>query len=487
MPSYRSITVSLVSQLGILTIPEYAPPTHQASLRPGEGAAGPIIRLVEPSQALVSVYIPHYSCSRFWVKYSIAPPTPPGMHYYFKLFMNGRHIISWGTSEKENFLGKTMFALFDAGEDWLGIPGVEKRMLHFSGQDTSEDPISSVLEVKVFRSKGRKRLPPAPEEIAHSVAEGKGPAMGPKGVELKNGGLLGPKDPKRYYKYALVDPLDHPFATFRYYCNTWEQLENLGIISEAPEVIHSAPPSPVEWRAGRRDALEMRRDSSPTTSSNSTPSSSSDVFTDAETQKDPDAFHAITADPPKRPTRSPARPRKALASRHVPEVVQNNKSRSFRTRLPRPSSKFFFQRRSPASSKDSLPLPPLQTDRTRTPTPVLQHGIRPASARPASPLVTPGSPSRRPSSASSSKAAFRQRLRFMTPSPEKSTSRRALLQSPIQAEVLGEADEEGFESQAEESKQTSGLNQSKTGNGSRMSLLRGVVSNAMRRRDGVET
>jgi hypothetical protein len=38
---------------------------------------------------------------------------------------------------------------------------------------------------------------------------------------LVNAGFLSTRHPKRFYKYALLDPLDTPFATFRYYYRTW--------------------------------------------------------------------------------------------------------------------------------------------------------------------------------------------------------------------------------------------------------------------------
>lgn len=43
-------------------------------------------------------------------------------------------------------------------------------------------------------------------------------------------GRVGPEQPKRFYKFALIDPTDQPFATFRYYYRTWEQLRDLGML-----------------------------------------------------------------------------------------------------------------------------------------------------------------------------------------------------------------------------------------------------------------
>jgi hypothetical protein len=47
---------------------------------------------------------------------------------------------------------------------------------------------------------------------------------------LVNAGRAGPEQPKRFYKFALIDPVDQPFATFRYHYRTWDQLRELGLL-----------------------------------------------------------------------------------------------------------------------------------------------------------------------------------------------------------------------------------------------------------------
>ncbi|KAL8854847.1 MAG: hypothetical protein Q9221_000353 [Calogaya cf. arnoldii] len=46
---------------------------------------------------------------------------------------------------------------------------------------------------------------------------------------MADAGLLPDDHPYRYYTYSLVDPLDMPYATFRWYYRTWAQLEALGV------------------------------------------------------------------------------------------------------------------------------------------------------------------------------------------------------------------------------------------------------------------
>jgi hypothetical protein len=47
---------------------------------------------------------------------------------------------------------------------------------------------------------------------------------------LINAGRAGPEQPKRFYKFALIDPVDLPFATFCYHYRTWDQLRELGLL-----------------------------------------------------------------------------------------------------------------------------------------------------------------------------------------------------------------------------------------------------------------
>ena len=47
---------------------------------------------------------------------------------------------------------------------------------------------------------------------------------------LVNGGVLAPNDPKRRYKYQLLDPVDTPYATIRFYYRPVEFLKAMGIV-----------------------------------------------------------------------------------------------------------------------------------------------------------------------------------------------------------------------------------------------------------------
>ena len=175
MPTYRSITISLVSQFDILTIPEYAPPPTTAD------PFSPTPVLIDPGQSLVSVYVPTYPSSQFWLSYSISAPHPPHALFYFKLFLNDSHVVSWGCGEEDEYKGKTMFGLYCAGESWLGKPGIEKRVFCFAGEgygtgqvNGGRDRLGDVMEVRVYRAKGRKRIWPELVEVKEPVKNGNG-------------------------------------------------------------------------------------------------------------------------------------------------------------------------------------------------------------------------------------------------------------------------------------------------------------------------
>lgn len=49
---------------------------------------------------------------------------------------------------------------------------------------------------------------------------------------LVNAGRAGSDHPKRFYQFALIDPIDRPFATFCFYYRTWEQIQELGFFDQ---------------------------------------------------------------------------------------------------------------------------------------------------------------------------------------------------------------------------------------------------------------
>jgi hypothetical protein len=43
-------------------------------------------------------------------------------------------------------------------------------------------------------------------------------------------GRAGPEQPKRFYEFALIDPVDRPFSEFRFHYRSWEQLDEVGLL-----------------------------------------------------------------------------------------------------------------------------------------------------------------------------------------------------------------------------------------------------------------
>jgi hypothetical protein len=95
--------------------------------------------------------------------------------YYFKLFMNGRHITSWGTNPRTKPSGQVMRALFDPSERWnykvdgtiYKNNGTETRPFYFGNQvdGLSAANDGGLIEVRVLRAKGRQRKVPNPMEF----------------------------------------------------------------------------------------------------------------------------------------------------------------------------------------------------------------------------------------------------------------------------------------------------------------------------------
>lgn len=93
-------------------------------------------------------------------------PSPPS-HLFFKLHMNGRHITSWGINPKIKTKGRVEKALYEPCSRWnqeenglvFKQEGIEARYFYFVSdqQQTSVADDGGLIEVHVFRAKGRKR------------------------------------------------------------------------------------------------------------------------------------------------------------------------------------------------------------------------------------------------------------------------------------------------------------------------------------------
>ncbi|KAI9794547.1 MAG: hypothetical protein M1816_004434 [Peltula sp. TS41687] len=242
MPTYRSVSISLISHYDTLPIPEFNPSEvgNSDSSNATVNAASPDrIILDDPENRVVSVYVPASPGSQFWISYSIVPPYPSKGLFYFKLFLNGVHVVSWGASEEENWTGRTMYGFFNSTYEYAFPESkyLERGAFRFGVPVSETHFAQDVLEIRVFRSKGRKRrerIVQDAEDVMDRVRKQRGndgSSQDQQGISLANAGIVEVAHPQRFYDFALIDPLDQPYATFRFHPRSPEKLVALGLLS----------------------------------------------------------------------------------------------------------------------------------------------------------------------------------------------------------------------------------------------------------------
>ncbi|KAH0161324.1 hypothetical protein KCU82_g8352, partial [Aureobasidium melanogenum] len=194
MPAAEGIVLMLESQFDADTIPEVVMPVSDTTH-------------ATDGTRLVDVYVPSYLASQFWISYTInpamlAPAQAPAKYIFLKLILDGECIVSWGVGEAEEWKGKIMWAFF-RGEDHGGWRTVDKRAFFFRATGEDQD-----FDVLAYRARGRRRAGRQFDEM---------PSMGEQGFDLINWGRLKEHHPQNFHQYALLDPLDQPYATFRYH------------------------------------------------------------------------------------------------------------------------------------------------------------------------------------------------------------------------------------------------------------------------------
>ncbi len=130
--------------------------------KPGEGCRDPAA--VSPHRA-----DRHHSFrksdAKFFFSYTINK-VPGGQNYlFFKVFMNGGHIVSWGIDLRKVSSGSTFRALYEPSDRFqqndngvlLKAAGIEARHFRFVSEpaDQSVADDGGLVEFQVFRAKGR--------------------------------------------------------------------------------------------------------------------------------------------------------------------------------------------------------------------------------------------------------------------------------------------------------------------------------------------
>lgn len=243
MPTYRNITIQLHSDTtdGKLettqfwlskrqpqltenqVVLELAPPT--SSRHSSDQCPTPLLQ--DDVNACVSVYVPIHPKALFWLSYKIEPPPVDGTFYVFKLFVNKKEIATWCCDAENNFKGKTMFGLFDTNETVEGSKVLEKRVFRFGPADSrvvgnlsGDKDEDRFLEVRVCRANVRKRVDP--QGYIPRVPHG-------TDVDLVWAGYSKQLAPGRFFKFGLIDAVNRPYATFRFYYRSWEEIDKLGL------------------------------------------------------------------------------------------------------------------------------------------------------------------------------------------------------------------------------------------------------------------
>ncbi|TEY80430.1 hypothetical protein BOTCAL_0038g00290 [Botryotinia calthae] len=262
MPAHKGIKLQIISQWELKMHPEFPHPEstqftfrspkldkeafeghgHSPATKSNDSKAD---RLLGRQSSIISVYIPSASGSRFFIRYNVGGAADQGPWFYFKLYMNGRHVTSWGTNTKNRPSGQVMRALFEPGIEWdykegkttYKNPGTEYRPFFFSQEngDCAAADDGGLLEIRVFRARGRKRR--NPQLVQYKDQSDYGVVM-PTHVLVEK-----PQD-ARYYDWHLKDAKDNPFVTFKFHYRSWDHLERLHLIPpNHPRILEAQVPA----------------------------------------------------------------------------------------------------------------------------------------------------------------------------------------------------------------------------------------------------
>ncbi|KAI1361028.1 hypothetical protein F5Y08DRAFT_348222 [Xylaria arbuscula] len=304
MPYFRGIEISIHASLEAKQITEYPHPdgssvrllrateapvicgNRSGAGRPSEQNASPPLEETDPTRLKkvnprISVYIPSLPGEQFWLRYLITQSPPPSRCIFFKMTMNGRHISSWGINANTRSTGIVVRALYKPDEKWrdadacnsAGYPGIETRYFHFmpglDKKSIAED--GGVIEMQVFRCKGRKRI--ALELDAYRNQER-------YGITSPSGGLVDNPEDATYYNYYLIDAKDAPYATFCFHYRSMKYLKQLNLV----------PQLGLEVSPTSKSGFELQREQSATTSSSGSDSPPPRRFTFGATPVESQVF-----------------------------------------------------------------------------------------------------------------------------------------------------------------------------------------------------
>ncbi|KAJ4511736.1 hypothetical protein HRR83_004225 [Exophiala dermatitidis] len=281
MVKFRGIEVCVISQFDICKLPEFQ--YQQTNYPPPSLGADPFIQVdhnqyrnnVEEGQAqgqvqalccpTASCYIPIYPGSQIWFEYTVDGPHPPGAAYFFKLFVNGKAVAAWDCTARHGFHGKMMYNLVVENDGTLvedGGVGVRRQSLRFGNGRAGSGSEQDIIEVNVHRIEHRRRVRNLPPGLGAVEVGGNHT----EGLRLADGGLLESGLRPRRYQYQLLDPIDMPYAAFRFYCRSY---------GEQSLLKHNNHSSPSPAYLENYGIIRLPNHTSPCTSPNSTVSQAS--------------------------------------------------------------------------------------------------------------------------------------------------------------------------------------------------------------------
>jgi hypothetical protein len=181
MPCLRGIELSLIIQPESVLLPEFPHPDASSVRVVSLSEATPKIEgndasppgsdsaQIQKLAPRASVYIPSTPGALFWIQYHVHRRPEPPCYFFFKLYINGRHITNCGI-KPDTVSGTISRALYEPSDRWhlkqngtlLKRSGIESRFLCFSpgpGAIAAADD-GGLIDIQVFRAKSRRRSTP---------------------------------------------------------------------------------------------------------------------------------------------------------------------------------------------------------------------------------------------------------------------------------------------------------------------------------------
>ncbi|KAH8908705.1 hypothetical protein BR93DRAFT_936320 [Coniochaeta sp. PMI_546] len=242
MPCLRGIDVKLVtypakqiiqeyphpdgSSLRLVTRPEAASTVAKDLSTAGgsPSSSKPVVpsRKADPRS---SVYIATQPGSQFIIAYDINEIPDSCKFVNFKVFVNGRHMVTCGRDLEDRTRGVICRTLWAPSDRWDLYAGIEGRQFVFLPDEKTKSAAEDggLIEVQVHRAVARSLRSPALQEFR--------PAR-QYGIATPSTGFIETPEEVEWYKYHLIDPKDTPYARFFFHYRSFDSLKELNLIPE---------------------------------------------------------------------------------------------------------------------------------------------------------------------------------------------------------------------------------------------------------------